>query len=99
MERGQISDKQVTASSFIQGHHPHQGRLNNVFKQVNGSALWGSWCAQNVDTTQYIQVTKFGLWERDREKGLSAVKGIKRLEDKREMWVLPVVDQAYSANA
>lgn len=56
MERGQISDKQVTASSFIQGHHPHQGRLNNVFKQVNGSALWGSWCAQNVDTTQYIQV-------------------------------------------
>lgn len=56
MERGQILDEQVAASSYIQGHHPYQGRLNNAFKQVNGSAFWGSWCAQNEDASQYIQV-------------------------------------------
>ena len=56
MERRQIPDKQVTASSFITGHQPSQGRLNNEVKQVNGSTLWGSWCADTEDTSQYIQV-------------------------------------------
>ena len=59
METGQIPDEQVTASSFIKGHHPSQGRLNNVFKQVNGSAFWGSWCAETEDMSQYIQVIFF----------------------------------------
>lgn len=56
MERRQITDKQVTASSFITGHQPSQGRLNNDVKQVNGSTLWGSWCADTEDISQYIQV-------------------------------------------
>ena len=59
MEKRQIPDKQVTASSFIKGHLPSQGRLNNQFKQVNGSALWGSWCADTEDISQYIQVLPF----------------------------------------
>ncbi|KAJ7358755.1 hypothetical protein OS493_021531 [Desmophyllum pertusum] len=56
LERRQIPDEQVTASSFIKGHLPSQGRLNNVFKQVNGSALWGSWCANTENKAQYLQV-------------------------------------------
>ncbi|XP_078352964.1 lactadherin-like [Oculina patagonica] len=56
LESRQIPDKQVTASSFFKGHHPSQGRLNNQVKQVNDSALWGSWCADTEDISQYIQV-------------------------------------------
>ena len=56
LERRQIPDEQVSASSFINGHHPSQGRLNNEVKQVNGSTLWGSWCAKTEDIFQYIQV-------------------------------------------
>lgn len=56
LEKRQIPDEQVSASSFIKGHHPSQGRLNNEVKQVNGSTLWGSWCAKTDDVFQYIQV-------------------------------------------
>jgi len=56
LETGQIPDEQVSASSFIKGHHPSQGRLNNKVKQVNGYTLWGSWCANTEDMFQYIQV-------------------------------------------
>lgn len=56
LEKRQIPDEQVSASSFIKGHHPSQGRLNNEVKQVNGSTLWGSWCAKTEDVFQYIQV-------------------------------------------
>lgn len=56
LENRQITDNHVTASSFTSGHHPPQGRLNNVFKQVNDTAVWGSWCAGAEDMSQYIQV-------------------------------------------
>ena len=56
LERRQILDEQISASSFIKGHHPSQGRLNNQVKQVNDSTLWGSWCAKTEDMFQYIQV-------------------------------------------
>lgn len=56
MENRQIADGQVTASSYNSGHKPSQGRLNNLFKQVNGSTFWDSWCASSEDTSQYLQV-------------------------------------------
>ncbi|CAH3028552.1 unnamed protein product, partial [Porites evermanni] len=56
MENRQITDRQVTASSFASGHHPSRGRLNNEIQHVNGTVLLGSWCAATQDTSQYIQV-------------------------------------------
>ena len=56
MENRQITDRQVTASSFASGHHPSRGRLNNEIEHVNGTVLLGSWCAATQDTSQYIQV-------------------------------------------
>ena len=56
MENREITNEQITASSFMHQHHPSQGRLHNVLQRVNGSAVWGSWCTNTVDTSQYIQV-------------------------------------------
>lgn len=56
LENRQISDSQLTASSFSTEHLPSQGRLNNILKQLNGSALWDSWCAGAEDSSQYLQV-------------------------------------------
>ena len=56
LENRQITDSQLSASSFSMGQHPSRGRLNNHVKQVNGSTLWDSWCAGAEDKSQYLQV-------------------------------------------
>lgn len=56
LENRQITDSQLSASSFSMGQHPSRGRLNNDVKQISGSTLWDSWCAGTEDRSQYLQV-------------------------------------------
>lgn len=56
VEDGRIKDHQITASSYVNNQVASRSRLHSVFSRVNGTPVWGGWCTDKLDKSQYLQV-------------------------------------------